>query len=383
MRFPLDESGKPFPRARVAPERVRHPRDEAITRMSGSRALCRRTRRLPGPLAPPLPRWPLMMAFAALAPSLGIGLAVASPCGPGLRAELLAAPTPGDDGVALTCSLRLQPGDRVRRRIRLEGSAASGVDLDCNGATLGRTDPAPKFYEFAVEIRSRRADPSVEVWDRPSGVTLRNCAILGNVRIWGMGLNGQGEAVKRSSHALGHTERAQAAAPTQVRILDSRITALGSIPLYLGPGVTGFTLSGSTLSGTSSAVALYLDAESAGNTITGNVFSVETGREMVALDGSAGNTIRNNTVVLGHHGGIHLYRNCGEGGTVRHQTPSDNVITDNRFRYTGLLRSAPVNVGSRGGWGWNCGDDAGYPFGSSLDDDDHATGNVVERNVSE
>ncbi len=322
-----------------------------------------------------------MLAIPFLAASV-LTLTAAAPCDAGARARLLAPPTPNDDAVSLTCSVRLRPGERVERRILLEGAGASGVEVDCNGATIGRTLPAPKFYEFAVEIRSRRPDPSAERWERPVGVTLRDCTILGNVRVWGMGLNGQGEAVRASSHRPGHTERAQAAAPSGVRILDSRLTALGSIPLYLGPGVTRLTLSGSTLSGKSGSVGLYLDAESADNVITGNVFSVETGREAVAVDGSARNTIRHNRFALGYRGGIHLYRNCGEGGTVRHQTPSDNVITDNSFRATGLLRPDPVKVGSRGGWGWtmNCTADAGYPFGSSLDDDDGATGNVVERN---
>lgn len=311
--------------------------------------------------------------------------ALAPPCDETARARLLAPPAAEDDNVFLTCSIRLRSDDRIERRIVIESASASGIELDCGGATLGRTEPVPKFYEFAVEIRSRRPDPTVERWERPSGVTLRNCRILGNIRIWGMGLNGQGEAVKASSRRLGHTERAQAAAPTRIRILDSHLTALGSIPLYLGPGVTGVTLSGSTLDGTSTAVGLYLDAESGGNTISGNTFSVATDREMVAVDGSARNRIADNRFVLGSGGGIHLYRNCGEGGTVRHQTPSDNRITGNSFRYTGLWRPDPVKVGSRGGWGWtmNCSADAGYPFGSSLDDDDHATGNVVEGNRTE
>lgn len=323
-----------------------------------------------------------MIAIPPLAVSMLTLTVAAAPCDSGARARLFSPPSAGDDPVALTCSIRLRPGDRIERRILLEGAAASGVEIDCNGATLGRPEPAPKFYEFAVEIRSRRPDPTVERWERPVGVTLRDCTILGNVRIWGMGLNGQGEAVRVSSRRPGHTGRAQDAAPAGVRILESRLTALGSIPLYLGPGVTGLTLSGSTLSGKSGSVAVYLDAESADNVITGNVFSVETGREAVAIDGSARNTIRHNRFALGSRGGIHLYRNCGEGGTVRHQTPSDNVITDNSFRSTGLFRSDPVKVGSRGGWGWtmNCAADAGYPFGSSLDDDDHAAGNVVERN---
>lgn len=308
--------------------------------------------------------------------------ASALPCDAAARARLLAPASPGDDAVALTCSLRLAPGERIRRRVVLEGVAASGVELDCNGASIGEAAPPPRFPYILVDIRAKPPAPGGSRWDRPSNVTLRNCTIQGQVRVSGMGVNGQGEVVRLSSRSLGHTERAQAAAPTQVAVLDSRFVVYGQIPLYLGPGVTGFTLRDSTVSGTSPSVGLYLDAESANNVIEGNTFDVATAREVVAVDGSARNTIRNNVIAYGYRGGIHLYRNCGEGGTIRHQTPSDNVITGNRFRASGLLRPDPVMVGSRGGWGWtmNCGADAGYPFGSSLDDDDNATGNVVEGN---
>ncbi len=37
-------------------------------------------------------------------------------------------------------------------------------------------------------------------------------------------------------------------------------------------------------------------------------------------------------------------------------------------------------VNSRNGWRLTCGEDAGYPFGSSSDNADHGTGNVVEPN---
>ncbi len=306
--------------------------------------------------------------------------ALAASCDAAARARLLAPPSADDDSVALGCSLRLEPGDHVRRRVIIEGSRASGIELNCNGATIGEPGPPPRFPYILVEIRSIASGAGR--WERPSNVTLRNCTIQGQVRVWGMGVNGQGEAVRRSSRAAGHTERAQQAAPKGVSLLDSRLVATGQIPLYLGPGVTGFTLRNSEVSGTSPSVGLYLDAESADNVIEGNTFDVATGREVVAVDGSARNTIRDNAITYGSRGGIHLYRNCGEGGTVRHQTPSDNVITGNRFRANGFLRPDPVNVGSRSGWGWtmNCAADAGYPFGSSADDGDNATGNVVEGN---
>ena len=41
-----------------------------------------------------------------------------------------------------------------------------------------------------------------------------------------------------------------------------------------------------------------------------------------------------------------------------------------------------VVVGAREGRRRYCGDDAGWPFGSSADDGDHATGNVVSGNIT-
>ncbi|MDD2461433.1 MAG: right-handed parallel beta-helix repeat-containing protein, partial [Kiritimatiellae bacterium] len=77
-----------------------------------------------------------------------------------------------------------------------------------------------------------------------------------------------------------------------------------------------------------------------------------------------------------------LYRNCGEGGTVRHQTPNGNILADNRFMTRGLaLRTYGIWLGSRNGRRAYCGCDAGYPFGSSLDNRDFADDNTVTNNM--
>lgn len=338
---------------------------------------------LPSVIRPGIGSAPILLGLAALSPPLLVPAMAAPACDPRQRQTLLAPAVPGDDAVTLSCGTGLAPGDRVTRRIVLEGSQASDLELDCHGAAIGDpARPAP-FPYFAVEIRSVRDPTNAARWDAPRNVVLRNCRVFGHVRVWGMGINGQGEAVKASSHSLGHTERAQAAAPRDIRILDSTLIGLGSIPLYLGPGVTGFTLQHSRITGTSSSVGLYLDAESADNVIVDNVFDVQAGRETIAVDGSARNRIAGNRIALGYHRGIDLYRNCGEGGTVRHQTPSDNVVTDNRFTYTGFLHPALVKVNARGGWRLYCGADAGYPFGSSRDNDDLGTNNQVARSVVE
>ncbi len=303
-------------------------------------------------------------------------------CDAAARARILAPARPGDETAALTCSLTLGRGERVTRRLLLEGSAASGVTLACDGAAIGPGEAGTGLLDFAIEIRSRPPAAGSDRWDRPEDITIRDCDILGHVRIWGMGLNGQGPAVRESSHSFGHTERAQAAAPTRVRLLGSTFNAFGRIPLYLGPGVTGVALRDSRIRGTSSATGLYLDAESADNVIADNDFDIRTGREIIAVDGSARNRITGNRFALHGEGGVRLYRNCGEGGTVRHQTPSDNVITGNTFRGAGFF-AAPIVVNSRNGWDFHCGADAGYPFGSSLDNRDNGTGNVVAPNTNE
>ena len=66
---------------------------------------------------------------------------------------------------------------------------------------------------------------------------------------------------------------------------------------------------------------------------------------------------------------------------IRHQTPSYNQITDNVFSGAARLRPQLVVVGSREGRRAYCSADRGYPFGSSADDGDGATNNVVARNL--
>ncbi|KMO31406.1 hypothetical protein VQ02_25930 [Methylobacterium variabile] len=309
--------------------------------------------------------------------------ATAAPCDGTVRARLLSPPQGDDDTVPLTCSLRLAPEDQVLRHIVIEGSAASGLTLDCAGAAIGRPNVPAHLGDYTIAIRSRPPAQPGGRWDRPSDIRIRDCVVFGHVRIWGMGENGQGPLVRDSSRSLGHTERAQAAAPTAVTITGTTITAAGPIPLYLGPGVTRVTLRDSRLDGRSVSTAIYLDAESAENRIENNDVTTALGREAVAVDGSARNRITGNRFTLGGQGGVRLYRNCGEGGTVRHQTPSDNVITGNIFRTGGWFQAAPIVVNSRNGWRLNCGEDAGYPFGSSLDNSDGGTGNVVAPNTVE
>jgi len=257
--------------------------------------------------------------------------------------------------------------------VELAGSAAGGTVIDCGGGPFNGGKPT----ELLI-----RAVKTPGGWDRPEGIVIRRCRIRGSIRILGMGRNGEAEEVRRSSVKEGHTARAQAAAPAGVLISDVEIEGQGRIPVYLAPGTTGATIEGCRISGRSNSVGIYLDAESAGNVIRGNVFSLEAGREVIAVDGSAGNRIEDNRFERPSRGGIYLYRNCGEGGTVRHQTPHGNTIARNRFETAALGPSARgIWLGSRNGRRIYCGLDAGHPFGSSADDRDFADDNVLEGNV--
>ncbi|HEY1072725.1 hypothetical protein, partial [Brevundimonas sp.] len=303
-------------------------------------------------------------------------LPAARPCS---AAELRELTAEADTPYRLTCRAVLTPGQPVRRSLRIEGAEASGAGLDCQGGAVGRPGVATTTQTPTIAIWSRRID--ARRWSRPTDIRIENCLIHGAVRVWGMGADGSHDDLRASSRTAEHTATVQAAAPSHIELDRVSIVGTGSIPLYVGPGVTRLSLTNATLSGNSVATALYLDAESADNRIERNMIAVTTGREMIAVDGSARNRITGNRFDLGGRPGIFLYRNCGERGVIRHQTPSHNQITDNVFSGASWLRPLLVVVGAREGRRAYCSADRGYPWGSSADDGDRATGNVVARNT--
>lgn len=258
-------------------------------------------------------------------------------------------------------------------KFELAGSAASGTLIDLQGGWFNEGRPTE------IVIRSLRKDGG---WDAPERITIRNGRLRGAIRIFGMGRNGEAPRVRESSVSEGHTERAQAAAPREIILENLQIEAEHRIPLYLGPGVTGVTVKVCAFTGWSVSTAVYLDAESAGNRIENCTFDVRAAREVIAVDGSACNIIKGNRFVRAAFGGIYLYRNCGEGGTVRHQTPRENRIEDNTFDLSGLRPgNYGIWLGSRQGRRTYCEADAGYNFGSSADNRDFADDNTVTGNV--
>ena len=299
-------------------------------------------------------------------------------CSPAKLAELLAPASAAKPSVELPCRAALDdPKIEITKRVIFRGAAASGAALDCGGATLR---PTAGNSPVALQVLSRqRADLS---WERPEGVTVRNCRVLGHLTVMGMAPNGVSPGSLDSSHQLGHTQRAQDAAPKGTRLQDLDIRAQGHIPLYIGPGATYTEVLRCRFSGDSDSVAIYLDAESAYSTLRGNDIRVHSSsRELLAVDGSAHNRILANRFDSIDRAAILLYRNCGEGGAVRHQAPQFNEIIGNIFEYRRDRWLAPaIWLASRNGFRGYCGADSGYPFGSSADDRDFAQYNLIAEN---
>ena len=303
-------------------------------------------------------------------------LPAARPCS---AAELRDLTSEGDTPYRLTCRAVLRSGQSIRRPLLIEGAEASGGGLDCNGGVVGKPGGTTTTRQPTVAIWSRRI--TAAHWSRTTDIRIENCTLHGAVRVWGMGADGSYDDLRASSRTASHTRMAQAAAPSHIVLDRVTIVGTGSIPLYVGPGVTRLSLTHSTLVGHSDATAVYLDAESADNRIDNNLIAVATEREAVAIDGSARNRITGNRFNLKGRGGVFLYRNCGERGVIRHQTPSDNQITENVFSGAARLRPQLVVVGAREGRRAYCSADRGYPWGSSADDGDGATNNVVAGNL--
>lgn len=313
-----------------------------------------------------------LLAGLILAGAQTWSLPAARPCDASELSELTADTT---TPYRLTCRAVLTPGQAIARPLLIEGAEASGAGLDCAGGAVGRPGAAVSTRSPSIAVWSRRI--AADRWSRPTDVRISRCLIHGSVRVWGMGANGSYDDLRASSRTADHTAAAQAAAPSHISLDEVTIRGTGSIPLYVGPGVTGLSLTRSTLEGRSVSTTLYLDAESADNRIEGNLFRTRTEREMIAIDGSARNRITGNRFELGGRPGVFLYRNCGERGVIRHQTPSYNIITDNAFTGTARWRPRLVVENARQGRRAYCSADRGYPWGSSANDHDGASQNVV------
>jgi hypothetical protein len=317
-------------------------------------------------------------------------------------------PDANGHSVLVDCSGTLPAGARITRALRFVGNAADGVVFDCNHAEV-KSDEVPGNQMLRIESVLHQdangdlielPDHTYKV-DRPENVTIKNCAVTGQVRIWGIGQHGQARYVRESSHeGEVHVTRVRLAAPTGIVLDNVDIVATGDAALYLGPGVTHVTLQNSLISGKTHGpdAAVYLDTESRSNTLRNNRFQVDTvdftdkegrlhrAREIVAIDGSSYNLIVDNYFSGLDHGGIYLFRNCGEVGTVRFTGPARNQILNNYFHYVSYTGMKPaIYIGARDYDGEEtaadyCAADSGFDFGSGASNLDFARYNVVMQN---
>lgn len=316
---------------------------------------------------------------------------VAPDCSLEKVAEVLRATSASEPSVEVACNLSLSATDRVTKQILITGSAASGVTIDCNRATI---DGVPGNHNGipldTIRIASERSGGE---WNRPEHITIRECQVIGRIRV--IGMDQSLSLLQDSSRERDHVAQTRNAAPRYIVLDEMTITGLGRTPLFVGYGVTYLSLTNSEINGGGSGggSAIYLDAESGYNLIYNNYIHINTdGREQVAVDASNYNRILNNRFSGLNNGGIFLYRNCGERSVIRHTTPSNNTIVNNFFyynQYSGPMPAVwigarnrnrsevPPNFYSPPGY---CDDDDGYDLGSSASDLDFARNNVVMQN---
>ena len=307
-------------------------------------------------------------------------------------AEVLQPASADHPDVVVNCSLTLPSNRVVTKRLIVRGREGSGATIDCAGATIDARSTIPKLAKENAEERSMilitstgSGDLSNATWRRPTDVTVKNCNVIGAVRVRAVEYGKTATDVRASSYRPGHVGRLRTIAPTRITFDHLTVTAVARTPVFFGAGVTDSTLINSELKGRADGVAIYLEAESSRNLIKSNYIHTVSPREVLAVDASNHNRIIDNRFSALNHGGIYLYRNCGEVGIVRHTTPSYNTIVNNVFYYkkynpTVYSVRPSVYMGARNGNRDYCGDDDAQTIGSGASNLDYAGHNVVMQN---
>jgi hypothetical protein len=311
-------------------------------------------------------------------------------CGREQIEDVLQVANRDNQEIVVNCSLTV-PDDTtepITKRLIVQGREGSGVTIDCHGATIDGSKVRALSRDNAEQkdmilIRSTSAgDAQSSTWSRPTDVTVKNCKVIGSIRILGMRSLTD---LKDSSYSSGHATRMRNIAPTRITFDNLTITGRYRNTVYFGIGVTESKLINSELKGESTAVALYLEAESSRNVIKNNDIHTVTSKEVLAVDASSLNRIIDNRFSALSRGGIYLYRNCGEDGVVRHTTPSQNTIVNNVFYYNNYSPNPysvnpSVYLGSRNGSPGYCDEDDDQTIGSGASNLDYAQHNVVMQN---
>lgn len=323
---------------------------------------------------------------------------------------ILAPPTPDKDVAHVACNFtyprdpqafmqsgQTYPGE-IRKPIQFDGAGAVGITFDCKG--------------HRINADSGKAGRAIQVATTDDGlvphhIKIQNCEVNGNIGL----VHGSYTICSGCSDpGADAIARRQSTAPHHIILKNLRITTRpGGNGVHFETGVTFSTLINSRVQGSNMGTnnAIYLSPESANNAIVGNFIAVDSEtREQIAIDGSANNYIADNDLSALNHGGIFIFRNCGEGGTVRIQKPWNNSIVNNRFYYEDFDMGGFLGINSNwefpsiwvasrtiwvaepfgGGHLGNvkdrvyCNDDAQYPFGSGIDNTDNAKYTLAAQN---
>jgi len=243
-----------------------------------------------------------------------------------------------------------------------------------------------------IDLDGKTLKDNIIVQGPVQNVTIRNGTIMGEIRLRPDQIDGQSTS--------GHTERIQAVAPSGLTVRNITFNTDGSThQVYFGPGATGCRLINCRFKGQSVGPSVYLSPEGGDHLIRSCTFEASTGarREVLSIDGSAGNLITRNNFKQCRWGGIYVYRNCGENGKVRHQKPKQNTISHNSFNLRGMrplrisdgsghqgsLVYVPYGIilGSRQGDSAYCDLDSQHKIGSGISDLDYAQNNLIEGNT--
>lgn len=328
-----------------------------------------------------------------------INFFVYSPCSNDKINEVMGVTEPNRTDVLVDCSLNLT-NVNIRKRLKFN-SHSSNMGVVCSNSNLNG----------GIII-------SNEGGQAPHDISIEGCKINGTVSVTSMNLF---ERICASRDVAHFVDNIRNAAPKKITLKKVTIENHNSDSfIFLQGGVSEFKLIDSTLLGsTKKNSVIYLDHESHHNTFIGNKFHVKTGeREIIAVDGSSYNLFMNNYFSGLNHGGIYLYRNCGQppcfkredncrlttnkgNGIIRHRPPVENQFINNIFYYNVYTGSNPaIYIGSRNGrsragsYPSYCEDDVKmgfcpgeenahgerYTFGSSGNNHDFARYNVVMQN---
>lgn len=245
-----------------------------------------------------------------------------------------------------------------------------------------------------IDLRGRVLNDDITIQGAIRNVKILNGTIKGEVRL-------RPSNIPENSHTQpGHTERVRVLAPSGVSIENIKFDTDGTThQVYFGPGSTNSTIMSCEFIGKSLGPSVYLSPEGGSHIVRKCNFSAETGarREVLSIDGSADNLIEDNNFKRCIWGGIYLYRNSGEDGKVRHQTPRNNTIQNNKFDLTGMQMVRFSNrsghqgsffyvpygiiLGSRQGDSSYSELDSAYNIGSGSSNLDYAQNNKVINNT--